>query len=203
MLPRFGASVVSENQSKSEMEIRYQLSIKVPATAYDSLYLGLSTLAAHLDHRYSNVEDVTERYYDLKTRIRNKKALEQRYLDLLNKAVVMKDMLEIEAQLNQVRTEVEQLEGQFNYLSQQVAFSTIQLSFYEVLPYAYDKPTRRGFGARVLSSLATGWQGFLSFLVGVLALWPFFCLGRAFGGSSASGDKAGKHVSPRAPLSRA
>jgi hypothetical protein len=116
------------------------------------------------------------RYYDLTTRITNKKALESRYVELLKQASEIKDILDIERNLNQVRTEIEQLQGQFNYLSKQVNFSTINLSFYELLPYVYDGSQRKGFGARLLSSLNNGWQGFLSFLVGLTAIWPFILL---------------------------
>ncbi len=173
LLPQYKAYIENENQSKSSHRINYTLTIRVPALGYDSLYNAISNMAYRLDHRYSNIDDVTERYYDLKTRIRNKEALEQRYIELLKKATAITDLLEIERNLNQVRTEIESLQGQFNYLSKQVDLSTINVSFYEVLPYAYDPSQRKGFGARVLSALDKGWQGFLSFLVVITMLWPF------------------------------
>ena len=129
-----------------------------------------------MDNRYSNIEDVTERYYDLKARINNKKVLEKRYLEILTQASEIKDILEIEKNLNDVRTEIENFQGQFNYLSKQVTLSTINLSFYEVLPYVYDSSNRKGFGARILGAVDKGWQNFLSFLVGLTSLWPFAIL---------------------------
>ena len=176
MLPQFNAYIENENQTKSVHRINYSLTVRVPSGVYDTLYGSFSNMAYRLDNKYSNIEDVTERYYDLKTRIKNKKALEQRYIQLLDKASLVKDILEIERNLNQVRTDIERLEGQFNYLSKQVNFSTIHLSFYEILPYVYDSSQRPGFGARILSALADGWQGLLSLLVGLATLWPFVLL---------------------------
>ena len=75
------------------------------------------------------------------------------------------EILEIEKNLSEVRTEIESLQGQFNYLSRQVNYSTINLSFYEVLPYVNDSSQRKGFGQRILSALDNGWQSFLLFLV--------------------------------------
>lgn len=173
MLPKFGAYYESENQNKSTQRINYNLTIRVPWDKYDTLLSSISNIAFRLENKHSNSEDVTERYYDLKTRIKNKKALEARYLELLNKAQSIKDILEIERNLNQVRTEIESLEGQFNYLSKQINFSTLHVSFYEELPYTYATVQRKGFGARILSALNNGWQGFLSFLVGITMLWPF------------------------------
>lgn len=173
LLPQFNAYIENENQSKSTQTINFDITVRVPSAVYDTLYASISTLAYRVDNRYSNLEDVTERYYDLETRIKNKKALEQRYIELLEKTSSISDILEIEKNLNEVRTDVERLQGQFNYLSKQVNFSTIHLSFYEVLPYVYDTSQRKGFGARILSAMDNGWQVFLSFLVGLITLWPF------------------------------
>ncbi len=176
LLPKYDAYIEHENQSKTTQRITFDLTIRVPSAVYDTLYSDLSTLVYRLDNRYSNVEDVTMRYYDLKTQITNKKALETRYIELLKQASEIKDILEIERNLNQIRTDIEQLQGQFNYLSKQVNFSTINLSFYELLPYVYEGSQRKGFGARILSALNNGWQGFLSFLIGLTAAWPFILL---------------------------
>lgn len=176
LLPKYEAYVENENQTKSEQRINYDLTIRVPSKQYDSLYNGLSNLAGRVDHKYTNLQDVTERYYDLQTRIKNKQVLEQRYLDLLAKASEVKDMLEIERQLNEVRTEIENLQGQFNYLSQQVSMSTLQLSFYEVLPYTFEDTQRPGFGNRILSALSNGWQGMQFFVLGLITIWPVYVL---------------------------
>ncbi len=173
LLPQFNAYIENESQNKSVNRVSYDLTIRVPAQGYDTLYNTISNLAHKLDHRYSNMEDVTGRYYDLKSRIKHKKALEARCLELLNKAVSIKDILEIERNLSNVRNEIDRLEGQFKYLSKQVSYSTLQVSFYEVLPYTYEGSSRKGFGARILEALDNGWQGFLTFLVAVATLWPF------------------------------
>src|SRR5690606_17021803 len=118
-------------QTKSEYRVSYDLVIRVASVHYDSLFNALTSLGVRLEHKTSNVEDVTERFYDLKTRIRNQKALEDRYIELVKSATDIKDILQIEKELNEVRTSVEQLEGQFNYLSKQISLSTINLAFYE------------------------------------------------------------------------
>jgi hypothetical protein len=176
MLPRFDAYMENENQSNSIDRIYYSLVIRVPAEKFDSLFYSISSLPVQVENKYSNIEDVTERYYDLVSRIKNKKALEERYLELLKKAVTISDIIEIEKNLNEIRYEIESLEGQFNYLSKQVSLSTLRISFYELLPYTNDNVQRKGFGARILKSMENGWYGFLTFLVGIISLWPFLLL---------------------------
>ena len=176
LLPKYEAYIEKENQSKTLSRITYEVTVRVPAQTYDTLYSNLSGMAYQLENRYSNIEDVTERYYDLKSRIKNKKALEQRYIDLLKQARAMKDVLEIEKSLNEVRTDIERLQGQFNFLSKQVQLSTINLTFYELIPYSGATSGRRTFLDRITAALGNGWDGFQSFLVGMVTLWPFILL---------------------------
>ncbi len=176
ILPKYQAYIENENQSKSNYRINYNLTIRVPSAVYDTLFGSISSIAAKITSKYSNVEDVTERYYDLKSRIKNKKALEARYVQLLKKATAIKDILEIERNLNIVRTEIENLQGKFNFLSKRVTLSTIELEFHEKLPYVYDPSDQKGFGAKILNAIDSGWQGFLVFLVGLPSLWPFIIL---------------------------
>jgi len=176
MLPAFDAYIENENQSKEYDQLVNTLTVRVPAEKYDSLFNSIVGIAYRLESKWSNIQDVTAQFYDLQQRITNKKALEARYLDLLRQTSNIKDILEIERSLNEIRTEIESMEGQFKYLNAQISLSTINLRFYEILPIADDGSPRKGFGARLLSALNGGWQGFLSFLVGLVTLWPFVLL---------------------------
>lgn len=177
MLGGFNAYLENESQSNDNFRKSYFLSIRVPSKKYDSLLNAIAKIAYRVENKYSNVEDVTERYYDLQTRIQNKKELEKRYREILSKANEVKDILEIERNLNQVRTEIESMQGQFNYLSQQIQFSSLQVQFYEELPYELNSPKKKGFWVRIFNALDNGWQVFLSFVVGLVTLWPFYFAG--------------------------
>lgn len=172
LLEKYEAYISSENESKGYDRINYNVTVKVPPQNFDPL-IGDLTKDRKLDNRWVNTSDVTERYYDLQSRIANKKKLEERYQEILKKADNVRDILEVERNLNQVRTEIESLQGQFKLLSHQVNFSNLDLSFYELVPYELDQEPRPGFGTRLINSLSAGWQGFLTFMVYLLALWPF------------------------------
>lgn len=177
ILGGFNAYLENESQSNDNFRKSYFLSIRVPSEKYDSLLNTIAKIAFRVENKYSNVEDVTERYYDLQTRIQNKKELEKRYREILSKANEVKDILEIERNLNQVRTEIESMQGQFNYLSQQIQFSSLQVQFYEELPYELNSPKKKGFWVRIFNALDNGWQVFLTFVVGLVTLWPFYFAG--------------------------
>jgi hypothetical protein len=177
MLGGFNAYLENENQSNDNYRKSYTLSIRVPSDHYDSLLNAISGIAYRVENKYSNVDDVTERYYDLQSRIENKKELEKRYRDILSKANQVKDILEIERNLNEVRSEIESMQGQFNYLSKQIQFSLLQVQFYEELPYELNSPKKKGFWVRISNALDNGWQVFLTIFIGLVTLWPFYVAG--------------------------
>ena len=172
LLDQYDAYISSENENKGYDRINYNVSIKVPPQNFDVLIKEV-TDGRKLDNRWVNTDDVTSRYYDLQSRIENKKKLEERYQEILKKADKISDILEVERNLNQVRSEIESLQGQFKLLNHQINYSTLDISFYELVPYELDQEQRPGFGTRLLNAMSAGWQGFQTFLVYLMALWPF------------------------------
>jgi hypothetical protein len=73
---------------------------------------------------------VTEEFTDLQARQRNLQATEQRYLELLNKAASIDEILTVQDRLNGVRLEIEQVTGRINVLNNLTDFAsiTVQLS---------------------------------------------------------------------------
>ncbi|NQZ76506.1 MAG: DUF4349 domain-containing protein [Ekhidna sp.] len=178
LVKKYDGYIASESESKGYDRLNYNLTIKVNPERFDSFISEVVT--GHLvESRWINTEDVTSRYYDLQSRIANKQKLEERYQEVLNKATTVKDILEVEQNLNQVRGEIESLQGQFKLLNHQVSYSTLDISFYELVPYEFTQESRPGFGTRLLNSFSAGWQGFQTFLVYILTLWPFGLLAAA------------------------
>jgi hypothetical protein len=106
-----------------------------------------------------SVEDVTDRFYDLENRIKNKRILMERYQQYLEEAESVEDLLSIERALNEVITEIERLEGSYKQLSNLIAYSTLNIEL--SLP-SYEKETGtlpsireglRRFGSAVLTFL--------------------------------------------------
>lgn len=174
LLKRFEGYVASENESRQSYRLSNNFTLRVPSGHFDALMDAIAKRAEQVTYRNVNVRDVTGQYYDLELRIRNKKELEKRYLEILSRAGTVKEMLEIEATLNEVRTEIESMEGSFKLLSSQIEYSTINLTIFKVLEYTYEPVPRPGFGQRVMVALQAGWNGFLSLLVGLVHIWPLF-----------------------------
>ncbi|WP_304221422.1 DUF4349 domain-containing protein [Gracilinema caldarium] len=122
-LVNFKAYVAS--QDWYENSVTYE--IKVPVDQFDPL---METLGASGKVRRKNVQarDVTEYYYDLENRVKNKRILVERYQTYLKNAKTVEDLLNVERFLNDATTELESLEGNFRGLVKQVDYATINLT---------------------------------------------------------------------------
>lgn len=104
------------------------ITARVPADGLDRAMLQIKGVAASVDRESINARDVTRDYVDLDARLRNAKAEEDRYLEILKKATTIKDTLDGAEKLSNVRGRIEQLQGEMNYLTSQIDMSALEIS---------------------------------------------------------------------------
>jgi hypothetical protein len=78
-----------------------------------------------------SADDITDRYYDTKIRLDNARKAREKYLDLMQKAQNVQDMVAIEKELDRLNGEIDLLEGQMNRMQNDVAYSTITIYIHE------------------------------------------------------------------------
>lgn len=100
-----------------------------------------------------------------------KKELEARYLDILKQAKKVTELLEIENQIGQLRSDIESIEGRLKYLQDQVSFSTLTMTFYEAIP------NETAFGQKFKNGFRNGWYNLIWFFVALTNIWPFILVG--------------------------
>lgn len=106
------------------------ISFKVPSQRFDDAINAISGVARKVESLAVTGQDVTDEYVDLQSRLRTLQAVETRLLDFLAQAKTTKDALEINAQLTENQTQIEQLQGRIKFLEQSSAFSTITVSLH-------------------------------------------------------------------------
>jgi hypothetical protein len=173
---KFQGYLGEAKESNLGYRIEVQLKVRVPSQNFDTLLAELLKAGSYLDHKSVTAQDVTEEYVDIRARLRTKREVERRYTDLLRQARNVTEVLEVEGQLRLVREEIESAEGRLKYLRDQVAYSTIDLVYYQPIDNQ-QAPPRPSFFGRVGEALGGGWYGLLDFAVGLVYLWPFLLLG--------------------------
>lgn len=166
-IEKFGGYVSKENAYSYEERIEQSIVIRVPAKNFDRLTAEISTCAKKLDRKHIEARDVTEEYLDIELRIKIKKETENRYRMLLTQAKTVQEILSIEKQIGELRTEIESIEGRLKYLQNRISYSTLTVTFYQKIS------TPVGFSSKFKEGLKNGWNGFVWFLVGLINIWPF------------------------------
>ncbi|MBS1526920.1 MAG: DUF4349 domain-containing protein [Bacteroidetes bacterium] len=171
-LKRLGGYLDEDNESFDSDSDRkeYTLKTRIPADNFDRFLDSVSTNATKIDSKHITITDVTTRYIDMATRLQNKKMLEARYLDLLKKANKMSDVLEVENKLNEIRTDIESTQGQLNYLNKQIAYSSLDITFYAT---HISRPViANTFGHQFGRAITKGMRTVKEVFFGTIALWP-------------------------------
>ncbi|MGI9456288.1 MAG: DUF4349 domain-containing protein [Aeoliella sp.] len=146
---------------------------RIPVDAFDQ-FLDATVELGIPERREQTGQDVTEEFVDLEARIASKKKLEERILELLddNKGEI-KDVIEVERELERVRTEIEQMEGRLRYLKNRTALTTVTIHAREEKDYT--PPQAPGFGGRIANAwtnstgaMGSTAEGLLLFIVACL-----------------------------------
>ena len=161
------AYISSESENNLGERLQYNQVIRVPANQFDTLLARLEPLALKIENKNISTEDVTEQFIDVEARLKTKKELEARYREILKLAKTVEEIVSIESQIANVRSEIESMEGRLNFLKNQVAFSTLNVTYYETIGIDF------GFASKLVQSLKGGWDNLLAFIIFLVNLWPF------------------------------
>jgi hypothetical protein len=144
--------------------------IRVPAASFDALIAKISEGALRIESKEINSKDVTEEYIDIEARLKTKKDLENRYRDLLLKASKVEEIMSIEKEMEQLRSDIDSIEGRLKYLKDQVALSSLTVTFYQKTYSSF------GFGSKFGQALKYGWKNLMWFFIGLTTIWPFILI---------------------------
>lgn len=124
----------------------------------------------------SDARDVSEEYYDLEARIKNKKIEEERLIQHLKDSTgKLIDILAVEKELTRVRGEIEQAQGRLNMLANLTSLATIQVSLVEHKNYKPEPaPTFWTKAARTFHQSLEGlFESFAKFTLWVISWAPW------------------------------
>lgn len=164
--------ISNQNEQRDSYRIMNTLTIRVVNQNFDGLMNSLGDLAKKVVRKSESMQDVTEEYTDIAARLKTKREVEARYLDILKSAKTIKDVLALEEQLRVIREEIESSEARLKFLDDRVSYSTITLQVYEELEYNVPAPLQAGFGQKMLAAITNGWNALLAMAIGLVSIWP-------------------------------
>ncbi|WP_454046285.1 DUF4349 domain-containing protein [Chryseobacterium sp. Marseille-Q8038] len=175
IIKKNNAYIQKEEFQNTDMDDNLTLIIRVPHKNFDALVSSFSDGVGSVLSKNISSNDVTEEYTDILIKLANKKIYLEKYRNMLKSAATTKDMLEIQENIRELEDEIDVAEGRLRFIDDRVNYSTLTLNLYKEKVRS-SATSKIGFGSRFMDSLTEGWNSFVSFLLGLVSLWPFFFL---------------------------
>ena len=156
-----------------------RFTIKVPKKYFDKVMDSVNSIADFVEYENITTKDVTEEFIDLETRLKTKLEVKERYEIILRKnAKTVEDILKTEDKLRVIQEEIESAQGRLKYLTNKVAYSTIQIDLYESVddieePESYKKT----LWDKIKEGAINGWSLIESLFIFLINIWPLLIIG--------------------------
>jgi hypothetical protein len=170
--------ISSMNQNNTTYLASNVLAVRIPIDQFDYFLFQIKEEALYADYIRVDAKDVTEEFIDIESRLKNKRAVQLRYIEILqSKAKTVEDVLAAEEKIRVIQEEIESKEGRLRYLKDNITLSTINIEMYERAEQAevavvYDK----GFFSKAKDGFVNGWSFILGLLVGLINVWPILLI---------------------------
>jgi hypothetical protein len=138
------------------------MTLRVPAGRFEAVLADLRALAVEVNSVSTSAQDVTGEVTDLESALRNLRAVEQQYLELLGRAGEIGDVLMVQDRLNQVRYEIEQVQGRIQLLDRLAEMATLSVSLRPVVDEVVAET-----GSGPLHEARQAWNASLETLAGI------------------------------------
>jgi len=179
LVKRMGGYIVQSSSYRTYSDrLAATVTLRVPADSFEETLAALRALAGKVQSETLSGEDVTDQYVNLDARLKALEATETELLALLAEVRQSEGtadeksqaILAIYNQLTNVRTQIEQIQGQMNYLSQMAAMATITVELQPREPEVTQPVVEEGYDAgrtfnRAARSLIQVLQGLLNALI--------------------------------------
>lgn len=185
MVKSYGGYIASSSIDAEGIDNNYQClifasyKINVPSDKLDD-FLDESSKLATVRNKSTSAEDITAQYYDNESRLKSLQIQEERYLEILKTATEVKDIIEIENALTDVRYEIENLTTCLNKISNLVDMATVNINIQEVSQETVAQSVPKTLGEKISSSFVNSLKKIKEFSINtvifIIAAIPYLII---------------------------
>ncbi|MEI9921089.1 MAG: DUF4349 domain-containing protein [Bacteroidota bacterium] len=179
-IQKYPAYISASDMKLDNPILENKITVRIQNEYFQELLKDIDKQALYVNFRDVKTEDVAKQFVDLESRLKTKREVEQRYMEILrSKAGTIEELLEAERQIGNLHEEIEATVSRINYLRDEVRYSTIELEFYQTINTKVATVDEIGAGSRLSDAVGTGWNSVVTVVVGLVYLWPIFLLAAA------------------------
>jgi hypothetical protein len=158
------------------------VTVRIPVADFDASITKVGEFG-EVTSKTIQGQDVTEEFVDLDAQLKNLRATENQFLEIMKKATKIEDILAVQRELSNVRGQIDSIEGRMKYLQQSADLSTLTVYLStdpSNLPIFDESDTWKPWAqvkeaARSLLELGKGLVNFVIWIVVYIPFW--FLLG--------------------------
>jgi hypothetical protein len=177
-----GGFVVTSNVEKYGTVPSGYVTVRIPVADFDASITKVGEFG-EVTSKTIQGQDVTEEFVDLDAQLKNLRATENQFLEIMKKATKIEDILAVQRELSNVRGQIDSIEGRMKYLQQSADLSTLTVYLStdpSNLPIFDESDTWKPWAqvkeaARSLLELGKGLVNFVIWIVVYIPFW--FLLG--------------------------
>lgn len=173
---KIGGYIEESNISGSHIRNKYNehernayLKLRIPKEHYDSFLLTVNDIGNVITKKDSS-RDITSSYFDTEAHLNALRIQEERLLEILKKAVELKDILELERELTNVRYQIESFTGTLKKWDNLVDYATIEVHVYEVYEISEVEEKPKTLIDKIKNSFKTSVEMIIDIFKGLLIL---------------------------------
>jgi hypothetical protein len=179
-LKKYPAYISASSLHLENPLLENKMTIRIQNEYFHELLQEIDLHAKYVNYRDVKTDDVSKDFVDLESRLKTKREVEARYMEILRKkAGTIEELLNAEKEIGSLHEEIEATISRINYLKEQVSYSTINLEFYQTITQEIKASAEPGTGYKFLDALTSGWNGVIAFSVAVTYLWPLLIIASA------------------------
>ncbi len=122
-----GRTTSDEANAGKETEVTFE--VRIPAERFDAFASGVDGLGA-VQAREIKKRDVAKEYHDTELLLHEREVALARYEELLKAAKTVAETIQVEAQLERLRTDIDRIKGDMMWLKDRVASATVVVRFF-------------------------------------------------------------------------
>ena len=119
-----GGFIVNTSVDKSNLELFGSVTIRVPSKTFNETITYVKTIGEVQSENISG-QDITEEYTDLDGQLKNLKATEEQFTAIMKDAYKIEDVLAVQRELMNVRSQIESITGRMKYIKESVDMSSL------------------------------------------------------------------------------
>lgn len=170
---------IHNENAEGKQFMKSEITLRVPKDRANELIDKIDETVVIVAETLTSV-DVTDKYYDIESRIKNLESREERLRELYNSSNNVEEIIKIDDKLFEVTEEKEKMIQEQMKMEDKIAFSRIDLELYEVSKFSIKEKEEMTAGQQIVNSFASVTsmikKGLITLAVVIINVLPFALL---------------------------